>query len=58
MQNLKSVRLSVLVACLLTLGVAACSNTWRGAKEDTQENVKTTGQGLEKAGENIQKRTQ
>jgi hypothetical protein len=58
MQNLKTLRLSVLVACLLTLGAAACSNTWEGAKEDTRENVKTTGQGLEKAGENIQKRTQ
>lgn len=57
MQNLKSVRLSVL-AGLLTLGIAACSNTWEGAKEDTRENVKTTGQGMEKAGENIQKRTQ
>ena len=58
MQNLKSARLSVLVASLLTLSVAACSNTWEGAKEDTRENVKTTGQGMEKAGENIQKRTQ
>jgi predicted small secreted protein len=58
MQKLRSVRLSVLVATLLALGLAACSKTWEGAKEDTRENVKTTGQGLEKAGENIQKQTQ
>jgi predicted small secreted protein len=58
MQKLRSVRLSVLAASLLALGVAACGNTWEGAKEDTRENVKTTGEGLEKAGENIQKRTQ
>jgi predicted small secreted protein len=58
MKKLRSVRLSVLAASLLTLAVAACNETWEGAKEDTRENVKTTGEGLEKAGENIQKRTQ
>ncbi|MGZ9159485.1 MAG: hypothetical protein ACXW36_11570, partial [Nitrospira sp.] len=55
MQKLKSVRLSVLAAFLLALGVTACGETWRGAKEDTRENVKTTGEGVEKAGEKIQK---
>lgn len=57
MQMLKNTRLPVLAAFLLALGLAACSETWRGAKEDTRENVETTGQGLEKAGENIQKQT-
>jgi hypothetical protein len=58
MQMLRSIRLSVLAASLMVLGLAACSETWKGAKEDTRENVKTTGEGLEKAGENIQKQTQ
>ena len=57
MQMLKSTRLPVLAAFLLALGLAACSETWQGAKEDTRENVKTTGQGMEKAGENIQTQT-
>ncbi len=57
MQMLKSTRFTVLAAFLMALGLAACGETWRGAKEDTRENVKTTGQGMEKAGENIQKQT-
>jgi predicted small secreted protein len=47
MKKLRSVRLSVLAASLLTLAVAACNETWEGAKEDTRENVKTS-EGLEK----------
>lgn len=57
MQLVRSTLLPVLAAFLLSLGVAACGETWRGAKEDTRENVEDTGQGLEKAGENIQKQT-
>ena len=56
-ETFRYVRLAVLAASLLAFG-AACSETWQGAKEDTKENVKSTGQGLEKAGENIQKQTQ
>jgi hypothetical protein len=51
-------RLAICGVSLLALGAAACSETWEGAKEDTKENVKTTGQGIEKAGENIQKQAQ
>jgi predicted small secreted protein len=54
----KQVRLAIVGVSLLALGAAACSETWEGAKEDTKENVKTTGQGVEKAGENIQKQVQ
>jgi hypothetical protein len=57
MHLVKSTLIPVLAALLLSLGVAACSETWEGAKQDTRENVKDTGQGLEKAGENIQKQT-
>lgn len=54
----KQVRLAIVGMSLLGLGAAGCSETWKGAKEDTNENVKTTGQGIEKAGENIQKQVQ
>lgn len=56
-ETFKYVRLAVLAATVLAFS-AACGDTWSGAKEDTKENVKSTGQGLEKAGENIQKQTQ
>ena len=49
----RSIRSVVLAVSLLPLGLAACSGTWEGAKQDTRENVKATGQGIEKAGEKI-----
>ena len=55
MHTFRCVRLSVLMASLLALGLGACSRTWEGLKEDTGENLRTTGQALEKAGENIRK---
>ena len=54
----RSIRSLVLAVSLLTVGLAACSETWEGAKEDTRENVKATGQGIEKAGEKIQKQAE
>jgi predicted small secreted protein len=48
----------VLLASLLALGLGACGRTWEGLKEDTGENLQTTGQALEKAGEDIKKQTQ
>ena len=48
-------RLAIIAISLLSLGAVACSETWEGAKEDTRDNVKSTGKGLEKAGDNIQK---
>jgi predicted small secreted protein len=57
-QTFRCLRLSVLVASLLALGLGACSETWKGVKEDTRENVQATGQALEKAGENIKKEAQ
>ncbi len=58
MHTFRCVRLSVLVASLLVLGLGACSRTWEGLKEDTGENLRTTGQSLEKAGEDIKKQAQ
>lgn len=48
----------VMLAAALALGVAACGDTWRGAKKDTRDNVEATGRGVEKAGEKIQKTVQ
>lgn len=47
-----------MLAAVLAVSVAACGDTWRGAKKDTRDNVKATGEGVEKTGENIQKSVQ
>ncbi|GBD43274.1 hypothetical protein HRbin40_00743 [bacterium HR40] len=47
--------LAVLVFPLL---LAACGDTWQGAKKDTRENVQAVGKGVEKAGEKIQQVTE
>lgn len=47
-----------MLAAILAVGVAACGDTWQGAKKDTRDNVKATGEGVEKAGEKIQKSVQ
>jgi hypothetical protein len=38
-QTFRCLRLSVLVASLLALGLGACSETCKGVKEDTRKNV-------------------
>lgn len=43
------------IAILLALGMAACGDTWRGVKEDTRDNVRATGEGIEDAGEAIER---
>lgn len=47
-------RLSV-IAALLVFGLAACGDTWRGVKEDTRDNVRATGEGMEDAGEAVKR---
>ncbi|MBK8174076.1 MAG: hypothetical protein IPK66_01850 [Rhodospirillales bacterium] len=56
--TLRMLRLPVLAFSLLSFGLMACSETWEGVKEDTKDNVETTGQGIEKAGENIKKQAE
>ncbi len=56
MRTSNRLRLSLIGACALSFVAAACSDTWQGVKEDTRDNVKSTGQGIENAGENIQKK--
>tara|TARA_R110001606_G_scaffold39648_1_gene109108 strand:- start:975 stop:1133 length:159 start_codon:yes stop_codon:yes gene_type:complete len=36
-------------------GLAACGDTWRGAKKDTGDNLEATGEALESAGEEVKK---
>lgn len=49
--------LRYLIMTLVTLsfltGLAACGDTWEGAKQDTGENVKATGKVIEKTGDKI-----
>jgi predicted small secreted protein len=33
--------------------VAGCGDTWRGAKQDTGENLQKSGQAIERAGESV-----
>jgi predicted small secreted protein len=37
----------------IVLGLAACSDTWRGLRQDTGENVEATGRAVERAGERV-----
>jgi predicted small secreted protein len=47
--------LFALAAILFTTStLTACGDTWRGAKEDTGDNLKATGRTLENAGEKVQ----
>ena len=42
------------IALGVVLATTACSETWRGVKRDTKDNVESVGKGVEKAGEKIQ----
>ena len=37
----------------MAVGMSACGDTWRGAKEDTGDNLQSTGNALEKAGDKV-----
>lgn len=41
-------------AFVMSLMVAGCGDTWRGAKQDTGENLEATGNAIEEAGEDVQ----
>lgn len=46
-----------LIVPLLTLsfatGLAGCGDTWQGAKQDTSDNMKSTGQAIEKSADKV-----
>jgi len=39
---------------VLTLALAACGDTWRGAKQDTGDNMRATGETLNQGGAAVQ----
>jgi len=42
--------LNAVLAASLALGLAACGDTWKGAKKDTGENLEGAGDAIEDAG--------
>lgn len=47
--------LVVLAVIAFAAGLAGCGDTWEGFKKDTSENLKKTGDALERAGDNLSK---
>jgi hypothetical protein len=45
--------LRVLLALTLLSALAACGDTWSGMKKDTGDNMETTGEAIDKAGEKV-----
>ena len=50
---MKATWMRLCLALVLLGGLAACSNTMSGVKEDTATDMEKTGQEIEKAGEKI-----
>jgi predicted small secreted protein len=42
-----------LCALMLATSLAACGDTWRGAKQDTGENLNKSGQAIDRAGDRV-----
>ena len=54
MSNARPGLMALLAAFLLATTLTACGDTWRGAKQDTSDNLKSTGQTTENAGEKVE----
>ena len=51
---MKSSRITAsLLALTLLTALAACGDTWRGAKEDTGENLNRTGDAIDRTGDRV-----
>jgi predicted small secreted protein len=44
---------SIALALLLAIPLAACGDTWRGLRKDTGDNMQSTGDAIEGAGEKV-----
>ena len=44
-----------LCALALTTSLAACGDTWRGAKQDTGENMNKAGESIDRTGDRIRR---
>jgi len=47
--------LASLLVVSFAIGLSACGDTWRGVKKDTGENMESTGNAIENAGEKVKK---
>ncbi len=45
--------LAVLSVLAMAVSISACGDTWRGVKQDTGDNLETTGKALERSGEKV-----
>jgi predicted small secreted protein len=46
--------LALLTVLFMASALSACGDTWRGAKQDTSDNLESTGDALERAGEKVE----
>jgi Entericidin EcnA/B family. len=49
---------AALTVLALVSVIAACSETWSGVKEDTRENTRAVGQGVQDVGKKIEKQAE
>jgi predicted small secreted protein len=54
MLTARSRLLARVTALLVASTLSACGDTWRGAKQDTSDNLKSTGETLENTGEKVE----
>lgn len=47
--------LTSLLVLSFAIGLSACGDTWRGVKKDTGDNLQSTGNALENAGDKVKK---
>ncbi|MEX2615697.1 MAG: entericidin B signal peptide protein [Alphaproteobacteria bacterium] len=47
--------MSSLIVLTFATALAACGDTWRGAKQDTGENIEATGEALDRTGEKVKR---
>jgi len=47
--------LASLLVLSFAIGLSACGDTWRGVKKDTGDNLQSTGNALEHAGDKVKK---
>ena len=53
MSHARRLLLALAAIFLATSTLTACGDTWRGLKEDTSDNMKSTGETLEDAGDEV-----
>lgn len=54
MSHARQLLLALVAIFLATSTLTACGDTWRGLKEDTSDNMRSTGQTLEDASDEVE----